>query len=98
MEDFGSFSNGTTSYSHRKRKAVEGGGRVSGSKADRRQGRSVIQCDPFLLLDHFGPVVYEAGEAVGAPDHPHRGFETVTYLIDGKKSSPTAFLTHIYRH
>ena len=40
--------------------------------------------DPFLLLDEMGPVVYEAGDAVGAPDHPHRGFETVTYILDGE--------------
>ena len=39
--------------------------------------------DPILLVDEMGPVVYGPGEAVGAPDHPHRGFETVTYLIDG---------------
>lgn len=38
---------------------------------------------PFLLLDEMGPVVYGPGEAVGAFDHPHRGFETVTYLIAG---------------
>jgi redox-sensitive bicupin YhaK (pirin superfamily) len=40
--------------------------------------------DPFLLLDEFGPVVYAPGEALGAPDHPHRGFETVTYMLDGQ--------------
>ena len=40
--------------------------------------------DPFLMLDHIGPIVYGPGEAIGAPDHPHRGFETVTYIIDGK--------------
>jgi redox-sensitive bicupin YhaK (pirin superfamily) len=40
--------------------------------------------DPFLLLDEMGPVEYGAGEAVGAPDHPHRGFETVTYMLDGE--------------
>jgi quercetin 2,3-dioxygenase len=40
--------------------------------------------DPFLLLDEMGPVDYRPGEAVGAPDHPHRGFETVTYLLDGE--------------
>jgi quercetin 2,3-dioxygenase len=40
--------------------------------------------DPFLLLDEMGPVEYGPGEAVGAPDHPHRGFETVTYLLDGE--------------
>ena len=39
--------------------------------------------DPFLLLDNFGPVTWEPGEAVGAPDHPHRGFETVTYMMQG---------------
>ena len=38
---------------------------------------------PFLLLDEMGPVVYAPGEAIGAPSHPHRGFETVTYLLDG---------------
>ncbi|TAM60588.1 pirin family protein [bacterium] len=41
------------------------------------------QVDPFLLLDEMGPVVYGKGEAIGAPDHPHRGFETVTYLLEG---------------
>ena len=40
--------------------------------------------DPFLLLDEMGPVDYAPGEAVGAPDHPHRGFETVTYVLDGE--------------
>src|SRR5260221_874245 len=40
--------------------------------------------DPFLLIDEMGPVEYGPGEAVGAPDHPHRGFETVTYVLDGE--------------
>ena len=39
--------------------------------------------DPFLLLDHLGAVVYAPGEAKGTPWHPHRGFETVTYIMDG---------------
>jgi quercetin 2,3-dioxygenase len=39
--------------------------------------------DPILLIDEMGPVTYGPGEAIGAPDHPHRGFETVTYVIDG---------------
>ncbi len=39
--------------------------------------------DPFVLLDEFGPVNWAPGEAAGAPDHPHRGFETVTYMIEG---------------
>jgi redox-sensitive bicupin YhaK (pirin superfamily) len=43
----------------------------------------VNHLDPFLLLDHFGPVSYGPGEAHGVPDHPHRGFETVTYILDG---------------
>ena len=40
--------------------------------------------DPFLLLDEMGPMELAPGEAKGAPDHPHRGFETVTYMISGK--------------
>jgi quercetin 2,3-dioxygenase len=40
--------------------------------------------DPFLLLDEMGPMELGPGEAKGAPDHPHRGFETVTYMISGK--------------
>src|SRR5262245_25672961 len=39
--------------------------------------------DPFFLLDQLGPVAYAPNEPVGAPWHPHRGFETVTYVIDG---------------
>jgi len=39
--------------------------------------------DPFLLLDRMGPINAGPGEAKGAPDHPHRGFETVTYILDG---------------
>jgi redox-sensitive bicupin YhaK (pirin superfamily) len=39
--------------------------------------------DPFVLLDHMGAVEYAPGEAKGTPWHPHRGFETVTYMIDG---------------
>ncbi|MBI5136733.1 MAG: pirin family protein [Nitrospirae bacterium] len=42
-----------------------------------------MQHDPFLLLDHFGPVSWAPGEASGVPDHPHRGFETVTYILEG---------------
>ncbi|MCK9900535.1 pirin [Parafrankia colletiae] len=39
--------------------------------------------DPFFLLDQLGPVDYGPLQAVGAPWHPHRGLETVTYLLDG---------------
>ena len=40
--------------------------------------------DPFLLLDEMGPMEVAPGQAKGAPDHPHRGFETVTYLLSGE--------------
>ena len=40
--------------------------------------------DPFLLLDEMEPQDHAPSEAVGTPDHPHRGFETVTYMIDGE--------------
>ena len=43
------------------------------------------QVDPFLMLDEVGPVTYAPGEAIGAPDHPHRGFETVSYILSGEK-------------
>jgi redox-sensitive bicupin YhaK (pirin superfamily) len=44
---------------------------------------SFSEFDPFLLLDEMGPMEVAPGEAKGAPDHPHRGFETVTYLLSG---------------
>jgi len=47
-------------------------------------GLSMAEADPFLLLDHAGPTVHGPGEARGGPWHPHRGFETVTYLLDGE--------------
>jgi redox-sensitive bicupin YhaK (pirin superfamily) len=46
-------------------------------------GIDLTLADPFLLLDHLGAIEYAPGEAKGAPWHPHRGFETVTYLLDG---------------
>ena len=39
--------------------------------------------DPFLLMDHFGPMVLPPGTDAGFPPHPHRGFQTLTYLIQG---------------
>lgn len=46
--------------------------------------RGLEVADPFLLIDELGPIDYGPGEAIGAPDHPHRGFETVTYLLEGE--------------
>jgi redox-sensitive bicupin YhaK (pirin superfamily) len=43
----------------------------------------ISDLDPFLLLDEIGPKDLAPGEAKGAPDHPHRGFETVTYMLEG---------------
>jgi quercetin 2,3-dioxygenase len=45
---------------------------------------SLTAADPFLLLDHGGPNVNGPEEAKGAPWHPHRGFETVSYILDGE--------------
>ena len=39
--------------------------------------------DPFIHFDELGAVEYAPGEPKGTPWHPHRGFETVTYMIDG---------------
>jgi redox-sensitive bicupin YhaK (pirin superfamily) len=40
--------------------------------------------DPFIMMDHMGEVDYAAGEPKGTHWHPHRGFETVTYLLEGQ--------------
>jgi redox-sensitive bicupin YhaK (pirin superfamily) len=60
---------------------MEGGGFVV-RRAFPTQGYE--RPDPFLMLDEMGPADYAPGEAVGAPDHPHRGFETVTYMLSGE--------------
>src|ERR1044072_9075169 len=39
--------------------------------------------DPFIHMDQMGEVDYAPGEPKGTDWHPHRGFETVTYIIDG---------------
>jgi redox-sensitive bicupin YhaK (pirin superfamily) len=39
--------------------------------------------DPFVLLDHAGPVHFNAGQAPNIPAHPHAGFEIVTYIVHG---------------
>ncbi len=47
------------------------------------QGVDLTYLDPFIHLDQMGEVEYAPGEPKGTPWHPHRGFETVTYMIDG---------------
>jgi quercetin 2,3-dioxygenase len=46
-------------------------------------GVDLAELDPFIHLDQMGEVEYAPGEPKGTPWHPHRGFETVTYLMDG---------------
>jgi redox-sensitive bicupin YhaK (pirin superfamily) len=47
-------------------------------------GVSSADLDPFIHMDQMGEVEYEPGEPRGTDWHPHRGFETVTYMIDGR--------------
>jgi redox-sensitive bicupin YhaK (pirin superfamily) len=46
-------------------------------------GIDARELDPFIHMDQMGEVEYAPGEPKGTPWHPHRGFETVTYMIDG---------------
>jgi len=46
-------------------------------------GVDLAALDPFIHMDQMGEVDYAPGEPKGTPWHPHRGFETVTYMIDG---------------
>jgi redox-sensitive bicupin YhaK (pirin superfamily) len=46
-------------------------------------GVDLAALDPFIHMDQMGEVDYAPGEPKGTPWHPHRGFETVTYIIDG---------------
>src|SRR5581483_1171208 len=47
-------------------------------------GVSTAALDPFVHMDQMGEVEYQPGEPRGTDWHPHRGFETVTYMIDGR--------------
>ena len=47
-------------------------------------GVSAADLDPFVHMDQMGEVEYEPGEPRGTDWHPHRGFETVTYMLDGR--------------
>jgi redox-sensitive bicupin YhaK (pirin superfamily) len=47
-------------------------------------GADPADLDPFIHMDQMGEVEYAPGEPKGTPWHPHRGFETFTYLIDGR--------------
>ena len=50
--------------------------------------------DPFLLFDHLGPYEIKPGDSTGFPDHPHRGFETVTYVLEGQMEHKDSFGHH----
>jgi len=63
--------------------AIEGGG-FPVYRPFPQPGADQGATDPFLMLDEMGPIQYGPGVAKSAPDHPHRGFETVTYLLDGE--------------
>lgn len=46
-------------------------------------GIDLADLDPFIHMDQMGEIDYGPGEPKGTPWHPHRGFETVTYMIEG---------------
>ncbi len=46
-------------------------------------GIDLADLDPFIHMDQMGEVDYGPGEPKGTPWHPHRGFETVTYMMEG---------------
>jgi quercetin 2,3-dioxygenase len=72
-------------------RTTEGGG-VSIRRAFPTQRLEDV--DPFLLFDHMGPLTLRPGDSTGFPDHPHRGFETVTYLLEGQIEHHDSFGNH----
>jgi quercetin 2,3-dioxygenase len=62
-------------------KTTEGGGFIVNRPFPTN---ALLDFDPFLLLDEMGPKYWKPGEAKGAPYHPHRGFETVTHMLEGR--------------
>ncbi|XP_053312934.1 pirin [Spea bombifrons] len=64
-----------------------------GARVRRSIGRKELRnLDPFLMLDEF-----KGGKPAGFPDHPHRGFETVSYLLDGGSMAHEDFCGHVGR-
>jgi quercetin 2,3-dioxygenase len=57
-------------------------------------GGALMEFDPFLLLDQMGPMQVAPGKARGFPPHPHRGFETVTYLLSGEMQHRDSWGNH----
>jgi len=57
-------------------------------------GNALMDLDPFLLLDQMGPMDVAPGKARGFPPHPHRGFETVTYLLSGEMQHRDSWGNH----
>ncbi len=86
-----SVSTATVTRLVRAQRAVEGDGFVV-----RRPfpTASLSYIDPFLLFDHMGPVEFGPGEGAGTPWHPHRGFETVTYLLEGEAEHRDSMGSH----
>jgi quercetin 2,3-dioxygenase len=77
----------TTSYRPRRVKSITTAPRgLEGEGFPVRRafaGVDPVDLDPFIHMDQMGEVDYGPGEPKGTPWHPHRGFETVTYMMDG---------------
>src|SRR5260370_5285446 len=57
-------------------------------------GNALMDLDALLLLDQMGPMDVAPGKARGFPPHPHRGFETVTYLLSGEMQHRDSWGNH----